>query len=169
MRQDLTAAGSAHSLDVGSCAEQAVRRNGGRICANLRLAQGQQVDRARQTDGGSGGRQQVDGERQRADPADGGMRRSTARRERIRRDAQVDGADGADVRESGRRMRRDGESSTKRRPGKGRDGGREKGPAAATAGGSGRTATAAGEEEGAGREDSTATARRRRKIGSGWA
>ena len=44
MRQDLTAAGSAHSLDVGSCAEQAVRRNGGRICANLRLAQGQQAD-----------------------------------------------------------------------------------------------------------------------------
>ena len=163
------------------CAEQAVRRDGGRICANLRLAQGQQVDRARQTDGGSGGRSADSRSTgsgrgrirrtagwQRADPADGGMRRSTARRERIRRDAQVDGADGADVRESGRRMRRDGESSTKRRPA-GRDGGQEKGPAAATAGGSGRTATAAGEEEGAGREDSTATARRRRKIGSGWA
>jgi hypothetical protein len=55
------------------------------------------------------------------------MRRSTARRERIWRDAQVDGADGADVRESGRRMRRDGKSSTKRRPA-GRDGAGKRGP-----------------------------------------
>ena len=93
MRQDLTAAGSAHSLDIGSCAEQAVRRNGGRICANLRLAQGQQVDRARQTDGGSGGRQQVDGERQRADPTDGGMAEGGSGG---RRNAQVDGAERAD-------------------------------------------------------------------------
>jgi hypothetical protein len=107
------------------CAEQAVRRDGGRICANLRLAQGQQVDRARQTDGGSGGRS-----------ADS---RSTGRdRGRIRRTAGCAGrrrgrrgcADGADVRESGRRMRRDGESSRKRRP-VGRDGGQEKAATAA--------------------------------------
>jgi hypothetical protein len=82
------------------CAEQAVRRDGGRICANLRLAQGQQVDRARQTDGGSGGRSADSRStgsgrgrirrtagcagRRRGESGSGGMRRLTARTARIR-------------------------------------------------------------------------------------
>jgi hypothetical protein len=81
------------------CAEQAVRRDGGRICANLRLAQGQQVDRARQTDGGSGGRSADSRStgrgrgrirrtagcagRRRGESGSGGMRRSTARTARM--------------------------------------------------------------------------------------
>ena len=107
---------------------------GGPGAADRRRIRRTAAGRRGAAEGGSGGRRDGRGRIQRtagwqrADPADGGMRRSTARRERIRRDAQVDGADGADVRESGRRMRRDGESSTKRRPGKGtrgHDGGRE--------------------------------------------
>jgi hypothetical protein len=145
------------------CAEQAVRRDGGRICANLRLAQGQQVDGARQTDGGSGGRS---ADSRSTGRGRGRIRRTTgcAGRRRGRRGESGSGG----MRRSTARMcaNQDGGCAGTVNPR--RSGGWEKGPAAATAGGSGRTATAAGEEEGADREDSTATTRRRRKIGSGW-
>jgi hypothetical protein len=140
------------------CAEQAVRRDGGRICANLRLAQGQQVDRARQTDGGSGGRSADSRStgrgrgrirrtagcagRRCGESGSGGMRRSTARTARMCGRRGCAGTVNP-RRSGGQQAATAARKRPRRRPGKGargRDGGRE---------------------------DSTATATK--KFGSGWA